>query len=57
MNERIQSSISDEFEYVFAGTGDQPQANTTCSTSDNCDKECVGGTANTSAMHQTMATA
>ena len=54
MNETVEAKGSDDFEYVFAGTGSQVLPSTTCSTSDKCDKECVGGTASTGNMNQTM---
>ena len=57
MSEAIESVAAEEFEYVFAGTGTNNVATTTCSTTDKCDKECVGGSASTSNMNGTMATA
>jgi hypothetical protein len=54
MNERTESPVPNEFEYVFAGASNQTQVSTTCSTTDKCDTECVGGGANTSAMNATM---
>lgn len=45
MNEAAVSA--EEIETVFAGTGDDEAA-------DKCSSECVGGSANTAAMHATM---
>ena len=55
MSEQTESVALEEFENVFAGTGNHAQETTTCSTNDKCDTECISGTtANTSAMHATM---
>jgi hypothetical protein len=55
MSEQTESAVLEEFENVFAGTGNHTQETTTCSTNDKCDASCFPGTtANTSAMHATM---
>ena len=57
MKEETAITADGDFEYVFPGTGKEMQITTSCSTGNKCDTECVGGTANTSAMNATMVTA
>jgi len=47
MNEKIELVENEEIEWVFSGTGNQT------GDAGSCDDECVGGTANTSAMFAT----
>lgn len=47
MSEEIKETSGNELQFVFDGTDSDAD------TDDKCSAECVGGTANTKAMHET----